>query len=203
MSDLTEALREPAVLPGSPQEVQLRQVIQALNGIGIEAHIVEGATGFLSGVRIVAGALHIAPDCRVSDALHEAGHLACVPKRYRHLANDDLDEMAREMLADVDRLDLHPDSPLYRAVIQCSDPEATAWAWAFGQYLGLAPEDIIEDHQYPDEVTGLGTGAEVRMALSMRMYIGIHGLAHAGFCSTNRFGRLPQYPQLAYWTQEI
>ncbi|KVP97061.1 hypothetical protein WJ97_11470 [Burkholderia ubonensis] len=184
------------------QEATLHRVIQALNDIGIEARIVEGATGFLRGVRIVAGALHIAPDCRVSDVLHEAGHVACVPKRYRHRANDDLDVLAREMLEDVDRLGLHPDSPLYRAVIQCSDPEATAWAWAFGQHLGVAPEDIIEDHQYPGE-DGVGTGVEVRMALSMRMYIGIHGLAHAGFCATNRFGRLPQYPQLVYWTQEL
>ncbi|WP_198387689.1 hypothetical protein [Burkholderia ubonensis] len=203
MSDhLMDVQSETVPCPGMSQEATLHRVIQALNDIGIEARIVEGATGFLRGVRIVAGALHIAPDCRVSDVLHEAGHVACVPKRYRHRANDDLDVLAREMLEDVDRLGLHPDSPLYRAVIQCSDPEATAWAWAFGQHLGVAPEDIIEDHQYPGE-DGVGTGVEVRMALSMRMYIGIHGLAHAGFCATNRFGRLPQYPQLVYWTQEL
>jgi hypothetical protein len=181
----------------------LLRVIAELNGIGLEARLVEGATGFLRGVRIVGGALHIAPECPVSDVLHEAGHLACLPKRYRHLANDDLDVVAREMLDDVERLNEHPDSPLYRAAIQCGDSEATAWAFAFGRHIGVDARDIIEDHQYPDEVTGEGTGAEVRLALSMGRYIGIHGLAHAGFCSTNRFGRLPQYPNLAYWTQDL
>jgi hypothetical protein len=181
---------------------KLNQAITALNGIGLVARIVADASGFLEKVRIVSGELHIAPDCPVSDVLHEAGHLACIPRRFRHRANDDLDVLAKEMLDDVVVLDAFGESPLYRAVIQCSDPEATAWAWAFGQHLGLAPEDIIEDHQYPDE-DGVGTGAEVRLALSMRMYIGIHGLAHAGFCSTNRFGRLPLYPNLAFWTQEL
>lgn len=180
----------------------LIRVIEALIDIGLDARIVEGATGFLPNVRIVAGVLHVAPDCRISDLLHEASHLACLPKRYRARANDDLDVVAKEMLDDLERLNEPPDSPLYRAVIQCSDPEATAWAYAFGLHLGLSPEDIIEDDQYPDD-NGVGTGAEVRLALSMGMYIGIHGLANAGFCSTNRFGRLPQYPKLAYWTQEL
>ncbi|WP_198363774.1 hypothetical protein [Burkholderia ubonensis] len=201
MADFLVADRRLAAHDAGPQET-FHRVIQALNDIGLEVRIVEGATGFLPNLRIVGGALHVAPNCSVSDILHEAGHLACIPQRYRACANDDLDEVTKEMLDDLERLNVHPDSPLYRAVIQCSDPEATAWAFAFGRHLGLAPEDIIEDHQYPDD-SGVGTGAEVRAALSMGMYIGIHGLAHAGFCSTNRFGRLPQYPKLAYWTQEL
>ncbi|MEX3983925.1 hypothetical protein AB4Y45_33610 [Paraburkholderia sp. EG287A] len=179
----------------------LQVVAQALTGISIETRFVKGSSGFLKGVRIVGGALHIAPDCAVSDVLHESGHLACIPGRYRRRANDDLDDIGREMLDDIDRLGIEPDSALYRAIIQCSDSEATAWAWAFGRHLGLAPEVIIEDQQYPDD-DGKGTGAEVRRALSVGRYIGVHGLAHAGFCSTNRFGRLPVYPNLAFWTQE-
>ncbi|HDR9103413.1 TPA: hypothetical protein QDB04_000133 [Burkholderia vietnamiensis] len=181
---------------------KLTRVITALNDIGLVARIVVGASGFLQKIRIVSGELHIAPDCPVSDVLHEAGHLACIPRRFRHRANDDLAVLAREMLAEVGEQDAWCETPLYRAVIQCSDTEATAWAWAFGQHLGLAADDIIEDHQYPDE-NGVGTGAELRMALSMRMYAGIHGLAHAGFCSTNRLGRLPRYPDLVFWTQEL
>lgn len=181
---------------------KLQRVITALNEIGLEAKVVPDAEGFLPRVRIVRGALHVAPGCRVSDLLHEAGHTACIPRRYRAQAADNLDRLVRLMLEDVDRQNLHPDSPLYRAVIQCSDPEATAWAWAFGVHVGLAPEDIIEDDQYPDD-DGVGTGREVRLSLSMGRYIGVNGLAHAGFCSTNRFGRLPQYPKLAFWTQEL
>lgn len=201
MAESLVADRRLAARDAGPQQT-FHRVIQALNDIGLEVRLVERATGFLPNVRIVAGVLHVAPDCRISDLLHEAAHLACLPRRYRARAYDDLDVVAKEMLDDLERLNESPDSALYRAVIQCSDPEATAWAYAFGVHLGLAPEDIIEDDQYPDD-NGVGTGAEVRLALSMGMYIGIHGLAHAGFCSTNRFGRLPQYPKLAYWTQEL
>ena len=181
---------------------ELYRVADALNAIGIETCVVEGATGFLDGVRIVNGALHVSPDARVSDVLHEAGHLAILPRRYRHLANDDLDDLVREMFETAEREGLESESPLYRALLQCSDTEATAWAWAFGRHLGLAPETIIEDHQYPDE-DGNGSGAEVRLQVSMGMYLGVNGLAHAGFCSTNRLGRRPQYPKLAFWTQEL
>lgn len=181
---------------------ELNRVVDALNGIGIEARLVAGAAGFLDGVRIVAGALHVAPTARISDCLHEAGHIACVPRRYRHLANDDLDQLVRIMFEDATAQGLEPESPLYRALLQCSDREATAWAWAFGRHLNLAPETIIEDEQYPDE-DGVGGGAVVRLQVSMGMYFGVNGLARAGFCSTNQFGKLPKYPQLAFWTQEL
>ncbi|MBC8738559.1 hypothetical protein F6X40_17515 [Paraburkholderia sp. UCT31] len=179
------------------------RVCTALNEIGIATTFVEKACGFLENVRIVNGTLHIAPECDASDVLHEAGHLSIIPSRYRSRANDDLDVLTKFMLEDLDLVNGdEPDSPLYRAVIQCSDPEATAWAWAFGKHLGLPEEEIIKDDQYPDE-NGVPTGAEVRMCLAMRAYVGINGLAHAGFCSVNRFGRLPVYPKLAYWTQEL
>ena len=181
---------------------ELHRVVDALNDIGIEAHFVEVADGFLDGVRIVNGTLHVSPAARVSDVCHEAGHLACIPARYRHLANDDLDNLVRMMFEDATRQGMELESPLYRALLQCSDPEATAWAWAFGTHLGLAPETIIEDHQYPEE-DGTGGGAVVRLQVSMGMYFGVNGLARAGFCSTNRFGKLPIYPKLAFWTQEL
>lgn len=181
---------------------ELHRVVDALNAVGIVARFIEGSDGFLDGVRIVNGTLHVSPDARVSDVCHEAGHLACLPARYRCLANDDLDNLVQTMFDDATRQGLEPESPLYRALLQCSDPEATAWAWAFGTHLGLAPETIIEDHQYPDE-TGAGGGAVVRMQVSIGMYLGVNGLARAGFCSSNRFGQLPQYPKLAFWTQEL
>jgi len=185
-----------------PQHAELPRVVEALRQIGLDVRLVLAATGFLDGIRIEGGALLVAPACRISNLLHEAGHLACVPARYRHLATDDIDALVPVMFDDVTRLGVDPDSPLYRAILQCSDTEATAWAWAFGTHLGLEPETIIEDYQYPDE-DGTGSGAEVRLQVSMGMYFGVNGLASAGFCSTNRFGRLPVYPNLAFWTQEL
>ena len=183
------------------------RVCEALNEIGIQTHLVaeftDNAKTFLENIRIVNGALHLTPRCPVSNVLHEGGHLAIIPRRYRAQANDDLDVLTKFMLDDLDQYaDEGPDSPIYRAVIQCSDKEATAWAWAFGKHLGVPEEEIILDEQYPDE-NGTPTGAEIRFCLAAKAYAGINGLAHAGFCSTNRFGRLPVYPNLAFWTQEL
>lgn len=100
------------------------------------------------------------------------------------------------MLRAVDEMNLHPDAPLYRTVIQCSDPEATAWAWSAGIALGVAHEAIIQDDEYD------GEGAGIRLALQLHAYIGIHGLAHAGFCAVRAGRERPAWPELAYWTQE-
>jgi len=170
-----------------------RLVRAALNAIGLEVVLQDEADGFLSDCRIENGRLLVAARCSISNILHEAGHLAILPARFRPWACDDLDVMTVRMLDAI--ADLDPDSPLYRAALQCGDAEATAWAFAFGTHLKIAPEEIIEDYQYE------GTGEHVRLCLSMRAYLGINGLAHAGFCSTNRFGRLPVYPSLASWLQ--
>lgn len=83
--------------------------------------------------------------------------------------------------------------------MQCSDPEATAWAWAIGKHLGLPDEIIILDSEYD------GTGANERLSLGMGAHLGVHGLAHAGFCAASKayseITNQPCYPNLAFWLQ--
>lgn len=179
---------------------KLAYVCEELGRIGIQALPVSHASGFLEGIRIVNGVLHVSPNCSVSNVLHEAGHLAIIPAIYRSKANDDISKLQREMLDDMTRRKELPDSPLYRAVLQTSDPEATAWAYAFGKHLGLKDEEIIQADDYKDSY-GEGVGESILEALSFGAYFGVHGLAHAGFCSTRGLGGLPKYPQLAFWTQ--
>ncbi|HDR8983191.1 hypothetical protein QZM46_07605 [Burkholderia vietnamiensis] len=133
-----------------------------LNEIGIPARYETGATGFTEGCRIDRGTLSVDPACRVSTVLHEGAHLAITPRCFRVLMNGNLFAGQREMLRIIGEADLHPDDPLYRAVIQCSDPEATAWAWAAGIQLGLPGEEIIRADEYD------GDGEEIRLALQMR-----------------------------------
>lgn len=167
-----------------------------LCSIGIACHEVAGVKGFLKGVAVEAGCLLYDPACPVSNLLHEAGHIGTAPLPWRQLMTGDVSRAHRVMFADLERLDLDPDCPLMRAALQCSDPEATAWAWAAGKHLGLPEELIILDSEYD------GDGAGIRLALSMGRYAGIHGLAHAGFCSVRAGGSpLPTYPSLAHWTQ--
>jgi hypothetical protein len=173
------------------------RVLRFLNEIGISAVYEAGATGFSKGCRIMQGALHVDPACRISTILHEAGHLAITPRCFRALMDGDLGAGQREMLRIVDEAGIYPDDPFYRAVIQCSDPEATAWAWAAGTALCLPGDEMIRDDEYGDD------GEAIRLALQMRAYLGVHGLAHAGFCAIHERNGVAAWPQLHFWTQEI
>ncbi len=178
--------------------VDVTCVLGFLREIGIPCEIEHGARGFLEGVRIEAGVLFVDPACSLSTLLHEAGHLAIVPVRYRHWMSGNLHAGMRRMLHDVQTKDIEPDSLLYRAVIQCSDPEATAWAWAAGRHLGIPPEIIIADQDYDK------CGDSVRLGLETRHYLGINGLQHAGFCVARANAYRPEqavFPQLNFWTQ--
>lgn len=173
------------------------KVMQFLNRIGICARFENGATGFSEGCCIVHGALHVDPDCRISTILHEAGHLAITPGCFRSRMTGNLYAGQREMLKIVDEAGVFPDDILYRAVIQSSDPEATAWAWAAGTELGLPHEEIVRDDEYG------GDGESIRLALKMRAYLGVHGLAHAGFCAIRERNGIAAWPHLHFWTQEV
>ena len=97
------------------------------------------------------------------------------------------------MFRKIQRLDLDPDHPMWRAAIQASDPEATAWAWAAGCAIGLDPSRVIEDHEYDN------SGREIRAMLRMRQYVGINGLVHAGMCLNPR--RPTGFPTMHRWVQ--
>lgn len=176
-----------------------RRTVAFLREIGLVIILRPGATGFLPYIRIVDGQLHVDLQCPISNLLHEAGHLATVPERYRPAMSDNLANGHKLMLADINRQDLEPDDPLWRAALQASDPEATAWAWAVGKHLNVPAELVIHDAEYD------GTGADVRLALELGSYAGIHGLAHAGFCVTRPqltvLVNRPAYPQLGWWLQ--
>jgi hypothetical protein len=177
-------------------DAMLQRVIDHLRAIGLAVHVEAGANGFAPGVRIVDGTLHVDPSCLPSTLLHEAGHLATVPARFRVLMNDNLAVGIKRMFEELAIMDLHPDHPLQRAAIQCSDPEATAWAWAAGLACGLAPHEIIRDPEYG------GAGAEIRSMLSCRQYAGINGLAHAGMCKQGHSVQISErYPAMTAWLQ--
>lgn len=178
---------------------ELTLVTGFLTSIGLPWRWHPGAHGFCPGIDIVDGVLLIAPDARASAALHEAGHLATLPGEFRPYAQRNVSGVQRLVCEHVDFAQ-DPDGELQRAAIQCSDPEATAWAWAAGQHLGLPPRSIIQDDEYD------GDGAFVRLQLATRGYLGINGLAHAGFCAQrpNAYAKargLPAFPELRFWLQ--
>lgn len=178
---------------------RLQKVVDFLKEIGISVRFEENVTGFLEHIRIENGGLVIDPaHAQASSVLHEAGHLAGLPKNIRHLANGSLKDVLKLACEKMGSAPI--DSPYFRAVVQATDPEATAWAWAAGKHLELPEEEIIQDHEYDND------GAVERMRLGARQYYGINGLQNAGFCVLRKNPYrpdLPEYPKLAYWLQPM
>lgn len=194
---MSRALPLSVSVPVTPTDA-LERTVAFLNEIGLPCHFVPGANGFLPHVRIDAGELLVDPMAPPSDVLHEAGHLATLPGRFRPFASDDIDGVLQMMSEQVDFSD--PDTGEGRAALQCSDTEATAWAWAAGVAIGLEPDEIIAGSSYG------GEGEDIRSSLSCNMYMGINGLSAAGFCvvrpgALEKYRSLPAFPKLARWLQ--
>lgn len=179
----------------SEMPANLAKVASFLNEIGLPARLVEEVQPgtFMPGIRIDGGELEFTARCLVSDLLHEAGHLACVPPRFRSKMSGNLSTGQRAMCEKLALEDHEPDGPLVRAVLQCGDTEATAWAWAAGTHLRLPEAQIIQDQDYD------GEGAGVRQALRLGAYLGINGLIAAGMCANPRRGG---YPEMEKWLQD-
>lgn len=164
------------------------RIINFLNEIGIRVHICPFANGFCKHVSIQGGELWVDNLTAIADLLHEAGHLAILPGRFREYANNNLEGVQKIMLEQIDFS--KPDVGDARAFLQCGDVEATAWAWAAGKHLGIPERFIIRDRDYN------GEGEELRDCLSMRSFFGINGLRAGGFLNS-----VKEYPKLDRWIQ--
>lgn len=176
----------------------LSNAIDFLNSIGLKTTVVEGASGFVPHCRINEGALEVDHHCPVSDLLHEAGHLAPCPAQYRHLFSGNVGRGQKALMNAVSGFSLPPDHSLSRAALQTGEPEATAWSWCAGLYLGVPTELIILDSDFN------GDGEVERLRLLANSHYGIQGLQHAGFCRAKESAPrkdLPVFPSLAFWLQ--
>jgi hypothetical protein len=174
-----------------------QKVMNFLNEVGLPVSVVPGATGFVKNIVLVEGTVQVDPKCLPSTMLHEAGHLAVIPSRYRHMMSGNLYKSMRQIFEIAEMNYMDPYDPLTRALLQTGDPEVTAWAWAVGKHLGIPEKLIILDNQYEN------AGKAIRTQLQTRCYIGMNGLSHGGFCVTRATPNkpLPVYPELAFWLQ--
>jgi hypothetical protein len=177
----------------------LLKAVAFLREIGLTVTEDPTAKSFMRKVAIDKGTLRYRPDAPVGDLLHEAGHLAIIPTRFRSYMDGNITIGIKRMFDELGQENTPPDSPIYHACLQSSDTEATAWAWAVGVHLGIPEELVIEDNQYGR------TGATIRACLAARAYLGINGLTWAGYCASNapyaKVSGKPLYPQLAFWLQ--
>lgn len=102
------------------------RIVRFLKDIGLSIEMRPVIDGFLPGVRMVTGGLHVDMDRLLypGDLLHEAGHLAVMPKERR---------MAESPTATTDG----------------GEEMATlAWSYAAALYLDLPPEVVFHEHGY-------------------------------------------------------
>lgn len=173
----------------------LNQVVYELNEIGIRSVFGVPNDCFINGVAIKNGELIVDRSCSISNLLHEAGHLAVLPKEYRKQASGDLGDVLRKMYREIDC-----SKEENRRYMQCEDAEATAWAYAFGVRCGVPFDLIIDDDQYD------GTGRDVLESLALGSGFGVKGLARMGWCASSiihsKASGLPMYPNLVKWIND-
>ncbi|MBB4861572.1 hypothetical protein HNP46_000383 [Pseudomonas nitritireducens] len=153
---------------------------------------------FLEDVRVVEGTLHYLASAKACNLLHEAGHVAIVPAKYRHLMNDDVEVGVKAMFQQMEIDHVMPGTPEFQAGLQVSEAEASAWSWAAGLAAGIPEELIIEDWCFE------GEGALQRTRFLSNMHYGVNGLATAGFCRTRETDLRPGvvFPELNFWLQK-
>lgn len=193
-----------SALTGTSNKQWSMAILEFLNRVGIPAIAVTGdeavAKAFTPHVLIKNGTLEVDVDhVFPGNILHEAGHLAIVPAPFRHLASGTLGAVQKAMGAYFEAnpggMMVYPEDPICRAIMQCSDTEATAWQFAAAQEVGL-PDELL----FPDDAFD-GQGPENLQRLKANSYFGINGLQAAGWTRVraNPRSTVPVYPKLAFW----
>lgn len=178
------------------------RAIEFVRSIGLSVTTVDDelSGSFVPGIRVEAGGLLVNLEkVFPGDVLHETGHLAVMPGQFRPKAKGTLNAVFRDMTdhleANPEGLGMWPEDPTCRAILQCADPEATAWQYAAAQHIGLPDEWLFPEGSFE------GNSKEILLGLKMSSYMGINGLQAAGWTKLRALARapLPVYPKLAFW----
>lgn len=179
---------------------QFDAIVAFLNRVGVPVRVgTFGAEGFLPGVTVADGGLRVDPSHLVAagDLLHEAGHIAVVPRDLRpHLGNDLQGSLAqaaaRAGVADAD-LDL---------VNRLGEPMAIAWSYA----ALLAADLPVNCVFFPGSYNLFGANPEALLhLLRSGNSFGVDGLARLGLTGNEGIHRLlfdnglPPFPQMTRW----
>ena len=184
----------------------LEPIVNFVREIGFDVQYGAGAAGgFLPGVNIYSGALHIDPSTLMGpgDILHEAGHIIVVPRRYWSRMQTDLQTSVDLLAAE----ELAPDgrpNPLLTHAKQMGEFMAQAWSYAVALHLGLSPgciffpgahhikdyEDVHPMQQWIER--GTHYGPQALADVGMTGYSGVFGFMHDN--------GLPPFPRMARWT---
>ncbi|WP_114391874.1 hypothetical protein [Oleisolibacter albus] len=181
----------------------LPPIIAFLRDIGLAVEIGPGAAGgFLPGVNIHAGILHVDPDTLVGsgDVLHEAGHIAIVPRRFWPQLGTDLQQSTTAAITAEMGV---PDDPVLRQIQLNSEGMAQAWSYAAALAIGVPPACIFFPGAYKH--TDYEGTHPMQRWIESGTHFGLPSLAQAGmtgvagpFALLQNNG-LPPFPQMTRW----
>lgn len=187
----------------------LEPIVTFLRDIGIGVEFGPGAqNGFLPGVNIHAGVIHVDPETLVGsgDLLHEAGHIAILPRRFhKHLGSNLEEDMHRSIAAEVG--EGMPSDPILAIPKQFSEFMAQAWSYAAARHIGVPPACVFfpgsykhneYDGQHPMErwiESGTHHGLSALAEVGLTGYAGIFGMMKGS-------NGLPPYPVMSRWVQD-
>ncbi|MBB6253692.1 hypothetical protein [Nitrospirillum iridis] len=186
----------------------LAPIVAFLREIGLDVVFGPGAEGgFLPGINIHAGTIHVDPETLVGsgDLLHEAGHVAIVPRRlWPHLGTDLHADTHAAITADAGSD--APEDPVLAMPLKQGEFMAQAWSFAAALHLGVplgcvffpgsyhvaAYEGIHPMQRWLEAGTHHGPAALARVGMT----------GFAGLFSFMGDNGLPPFPRMTRWIQD-
>ncbi len=184
----------------------LDPIVTFLRDLGIGVEYGAGAHGgFLPGVNIHGGVIHVDPDTLVGsgDVLHEAGHIIVVPRHFWSRLGSDLLASTQAL---IDEQIARGDTPDPRLVVAVNQGEwiAQAWSYAACLSLGVSPGCVFFPGAY--KYHNYEGPHPMQDWLNRGSHFGPLHMAHTGMTGfSGQFAYmgnngLPPFPQMARWT---
>ncbi|MDZ5645900.1 hypothetical protein [Nitrospirillum sp. BR 11828] len=185
----------------------LAPIITFLREIGIGVEVGDGGLdGFLPGVNIHAGVIHVHPETLVGsgDLLHEAGHIAIVPERFRTRLGTDLHADTAAAIAA--ELGSAPSlDPILSLPPVQGEVMAQAWSYAAALHIGVPLTCVFFPGSYKH--TDYAGVHPMQQWLESGTHHGPNALARAGMTGFSGLfafmgdNGLPPFPHMARWVQ--
>ncbi len=200
---MSSLLAEPADLSAATD-----RIVAFIAGLGIP--IRDGdvpADAFLAGARIADGGLVIdrAALFTPGDLLHEAGHLAVVPQRYRARIGDNVDAGVAQIRAEAAAVgDVDPVLDGLEGL--GGELQAIAWSYAACRHLGLPLEIVFRPGAYGTDKNGGADPMMIAQQIEFGFFPGLHRLIQAGMTTAPRSILFPDalpggFPAMQRWVQ--
>jgi len=183
----------------------LEPIVDFVRGIGIGVEVGElGRHGLLPGTNVQGGVIHVDPETLIGsgDLLHEAGHIAIIPRRHWPRLGRDLQASVEAVLAEETAAGA-PDPKLAKAVAM-GEMMAQAWSYGAARHIGVSPGAVFfpgtHKHQQFEGTHPMQAWIEsgTHYGILALAEVGLTGFG--GMFSHMGDNGLPPFPRFSRWT---